>query len=632
MMSDKTVEEISECSVGLDNAAKERILKLCEKKMGISEGTDNNNKIEKSAQVKKYTAPKWHKTAFAAAACLILVTGLVLIKNNIKTSDLDTKNPVVTSQPEETIQTSVSQTTENTETQNTETNENAKYETITDEMALKYQEAENVFTHYGEMRANIDYSDEYSVDGVTYYKVSDPRFSSKQDVYDFIKDIYCKKLADEDCSMLIETIFLENDGKLYIRPKEEKSWWFDNWVDFPAEIINVTEDTFTAVKRYRSEGSANSVIFNFIQEDGEWKIASSRYDYSDRENEELSLPVDAYREFEDNNYNLFVEKNSIQDAYEYSDPYLMPMPEKIEEYENYVVQDIRDKESVYIRLGNSQVGIYNFVNKTYSAIRDITEDDMVRCFTDDYLIIQKRDYMEYISNPNAPSSLSYYDIKQKKSKVIYENIILTSHDFVIYNNCLYFDGYTRFETLSDKDCAVYKYDFATGELTTVRENALMPVLINGSVAALITNPETGVEDTIQVIEGNNNFKYDIEPNCIDVYCANNQLYGLYQEDETFTSIKELSSQNTIISSYTGGRQIFVSDSNDKILGLSSGRNYTQIPCVYDLKESKIVEFDNLGYNSYNVYLKDNYGVIVCYDLNGIYPYKNKITFFQLKNH
>ena len=139
MMSDKTVEEISECSPGLDEESKERIINLCEKKLGILENSEGSDKSEKEAEVQKYTAPKWYRTAIAAAACLLIVTCVVIVKNNIKTSDPDTKNPVVTSQREETTETSVSQTTENTETDKADTDYVEKYRKIVEE--IDYQMA-----------------------------------------------------------------------------------------------------------------------------------------------------------------------------------------------------------------------------------------------------------------------------------------------------------------------------------------------------------------------------------------------------------------------------------------------------------------------------------------------------------
>jgi len=57
MMKYKTVEEISECSSGLDDAAKKRIAKLCEKKMEASKNPALNDKDEKIAEVKKVQIP-----------------------------------------------------------------------------------------------------------------------------------------------------------------------------------------------------------------------------------------------------------------------------------------------------------------------------------------------------------------------------------------------------------------------------------------------------------------------------------------------------------------------------------------------------------------------------------------------
>ena len=623
MMKDKTVEEISECSSGLDDAAKERIAKLCEKKMEISENQASDDKGEKIAEVKKYTSPKWYRAAIASAACLFLVTCVVLIRNNIKPDDRDAPDQVVTSQTEETTENSVTTTNQNPETDKSENNDTQEYQKIVDEMVLKYEEVDNILTDTGEKRAVIDDSDEYSLDGKTYHKVSDPRFSTKQEVYAFVESVYTKPNMEKNLGNSIASMFLEKDGKLYIAEEEYKTVWvFDGWLDEPAKISYPCGNSFTGVKKYKigDKGTAE-LKFGFMRENGQWKISEGVYNF------EFS-----HTEFIHYNFNLNVEKISARDMYECSDPY--QMPETINGYERYMVEDIRDNKSVYIRLDSpqsnqSQVGIYNFTDNSYSAMADIAMDERVICYTDDYLITENdnsEDYEGSIGCPTYISSISYYDIDKRTSKVIYENIILTDHDFLIYNDCVYFDGYTRYENYNDKDCVVYKYNFITDELTLVSEDALNPVLINNSIAASIINPETGMEETIQIIEGDDNLNYKLEGSYVDLYSLNNGLYEHYSEDGV-SSIKELKSQNKIMSNYLNGRSIYISDSNDDFIAFSGESN---CPIVYNVKESKMIEFDEVKTSEYNIYVKDNYGVIVCFDRSWNYPYKNKIILFQPK--
>lgn len=84
---DDLVEEISEGYPVLDDAAKERIFKLCEKKMGenmkkdknieMNTNEDNEN-VEIISGVENYQKPKWYTHVLTIAASLLLVAGVVI--------------------------------------------------------------------------------------------------------------------------------------------------------------------------------------------------------------------------------------------------------------------------------------------------------------------------------------------------------------------------------------------------------------------------------------------------------------------------------------------------------------------------------------------------------------------------
>ncbi|MBQ8297741.1 MAG: hypothetical protein IJX77_08170 [Ruminococcus sp.] len=93
-----TAERISEAVPVLDDAAKERILNLCERKMNMKKDNINLTNDENYVDgVEPYNRPKWFKYASAAAACLILAGGIVGIYYATKgpdNSDIKPDNPI----------------------------------------------------------------------------------------------------------------------------------------------------------------------------------------------------------------------------------------------------------------------------------------------------------------------------------------------------------------------------------------------------------------------------------------------------------------------------------------------------------------------------------------------------------
>ena len=334
-------------------------------------------------------------------------------------------------------------------------------------------------------------------------------------------------------------------------------------------------------------------------------------------------------------FNLNVEKISAKDVYECSEPYTMP--ETINGHQEYYIDGIIDKESVYVRLQSPEtnqelIGVYNFVNNKYSAITEIrSKEDIAVYHGNDYIII-----LSDSDEDENSSVLSYYDIKKNTSGIIYNdmwivqryNTGLTQNGYIMYNDCLYFNVYKPDQD-SDRISDIYKYNFSDNELTLVRENAYDPMIINDSVTACFKDSETGRYSTIQNIEGDNNFSYDIEEGTSSLCAANTEIYGVMSPDGYIKEVKEIKSQSTIFSSYPDGRCIFSLDSSNDIIGFSDlDIHETQIPFVYDIKRNKVVEFDHLSRSNHCVYVKDNYGVISCVDLTD--KKAKQVIFFQSK--
>lgn len=113
---DDAVEKLAEEVPVLDDDAKERILRLCEKKMNINTANKKQIEITKNDYddsnvvkgVDRYKKPKWYRTAMSTAASLILVAGIgggayFINKNNqsVPTESLSSINNNTESELEE---------------------------------------------------------------------------------------------------------------------------------------------------------------------------------------------------------------------------------------------------------------------------------------------------------------------------------------------------------------------------------------------------------------------------------------------------------------------------------------------------------------------------------------------------
>jgi len=96
---DETIEKIAEEIPVLDDAAKERILKLCERKMDLKMNKDiKKDNIKRTDYdnsdtvkgVEKYNRPKWYRPVMSTAASLLVVAGIggaIALKGNLKPED-----------------------------------------------------------------------------------------------------------------------------------------------------------------------------------------------------------------------------------------------------------------------------------------------------------------------------------------------------------------------------------------------------------------------------------------------------------------------------------------------------------------------------------------------------------------
>lgn len=189
---DQTIEIVAEEVPMLSDEDKERIFKLCERKMDMKMNKDNKKDnikrtvYENSDSVKgveKYNKPSWYRPVMSVAASLLVVAGIggaVMISRQQKPDDIITD----VTEPS----TSTSATDAVTETTNAPTG--IEIDTLEKLVEDNFYCMENIF-RFGNLPFNSDtlYYDEV-------YKVESEEFTSFEELHNFIFSVYTYEIAD----------------------------------------------------------------------------------------------------------------------------------------------------------------------------------------------------------------------------------------------------------------------------------------------------------------------------------------------------------------------------------------------------------------------------------------------------
>lgn len=312
-----TIERITTEYPLLDADEKERLYAMSKEKYNSDIKNNKNNGTEVSG-VERYRKPLWHKVLSAVAAAVVVVGGVgggVLLLG--KGGGVDPISDIEVSQPE------------------------YDYTAIATELTDKLLEMENTIC-YGDI--SYDEYDRTVIDIVCsddsaqfeppceaiLYKVTDPRFTCRRDLYDELRSVFTKQYYDEN-DFSTATIFgfdlnfylgselsdyivdgsmdiaenLDNDdesicyavycdinGELYVRQCDFELSEYTSDV-----IIKETgENSFTATRSYRGDfvigdGTSNR-CFDFVLENGEWKI--DKVYLASEESEDVTESKDEY--------------------------------------------------------------------------------------------------------------------------------------------------------------------------------------------------------------------------------------------------------------------------------------------------------------------------------------------------
>lgn len=330
-LDDPTVEEISQKVPFLDSNAKERIARECERKIHMKDNKTNNQENDDNQDKKTIVDKvevyhsKWYRSAIAAAACFVLIIGVAaggaVIKSNRNidkpyiTQTQPTKQSVIISQTSspstkensvivtkavnttQTALTSVPQTTDapaaNTTQQPLQTTQQSSHETTSTASQSPYidediirdliKENDNCRIIYN--IGNLSYSSDNPIikDGMTYYEITNPEYSSFSELEDYIRSVYTSDATEkilfnkpyENCQK-----YLDVDGKLCLDARYMGGrGYYTKWENCTIEIISTEGNscTFKATGKYCEPAEFPTpedypITQTIIYENGSWKL------------------------------------------------------------------------------------------------------------------------------------------------------------------------------------------------------------------------------------------------------------------------------------------------------------------------------------------------------------------------
>lgn len=316
-IDEKTIDRITEKYPPLSSDDKERLYAMSKNKYN-SEKKENKNDYSEVMGVERYRKPVWQKVISAVAAAVVVLGGIgggVLLLG--KSGETDPISDIEVSQPE------------------------YDYTAIATELTDKLLEMENTIC-YGDI--SYDEYDRTVIDIVCsddsaqfespceaiLYKVTDPRFTCRRDLYDELRSIFTKQRYDEndfstatifgfdlnfylgselsdyivdgsmdiaenfdnDDESICYAVYCDINGELYVRQCDFELSEYTSDV-----IIKETgENSFTATRSYIGDfvigdGTSNR-CFEFVLEAGKWKI--DKVYLSDEESEDVTESEDEY--------------------------------------------------------------------------------------------------------------------------------------------------------------------------------------------------------------------------------------------------------------------------------------------------------------------------------------------------
>ncbi|GHU52351.1 hypothetical protein FACS1894132_01790 [Clostridia bacterium] len=311
-------------------------------------------------------------------------------------------------------------------------------------------------------------------------------------------------------------------------------------------------------------------------------------------------------------YKLYKEVIDAKEVLSYKK---IDVPPKINGY--IASCSIKNKEELYVTLRERTVdkefGVYNLLTKEYVKILDVDTHDVntsksVMSFDDDFLIVA-----EYTSFGSLYSNLYYYNLETKEYTLFFEHSTRdgrlcepTYNEILFIDGVVYFDDYA-FDENDDLVANLYSYNISKKELKLIKKYAQLPMLYKNEIVSVVLNDENKY-NTIASLD--DSFRFDFPSNLVGLKTNNQSIYGMSivtNEEHRYSewTILNLITDEKIMSSVSTVGNLLVSDS------FLTWTNYLEnnLPCVYDIKSDKILQFSDLEKGENTVGLIDDYGEV-----------------------
>lgn len=311
--------------------------------------------------------------------------------------------------------------------------------------------------------------------------------------------------------------------------------------------------------------------------------------------------------YEKMKYNFHVETVSADSIYNTE---IITMPETINGFDYGLCDFNGDKIVVQIYSNNqgedySEYGLFDLDSLTYEKIVS-DSDDLY------FLSARGNDYVFWRESDDV-WSLEYYNSDTSEFKIMMylnDDLYFDERSVAFYKDKILFDIQTT------SSVSIYEYNINTAKTNIFLNDAFHPFVNNSNLKYISVN-----EDTKKVVDYSDNSEYPIKNKDLNnMICTSDSSFGLTTidgedgRDDYYSmevvELKKDGSCDTILSTQFGALELITSlCKNSFCVGWFDWTGDESSPCVYDIKERKLVLFDCLKDCYYSTYLGDNIGLI-----------------------